>query len=102
MSKIMNHLLDEAEQNYDGDFERMEKEKELETLRAQAEEHEERIRELEVELGKREPVEKFDFLKDFPRHRHPNNIPNIPKRYEIDEDLAYEEWIDAKIERGEY
>lgn len=96
MSKIMNHLLDEAEQNYDGDFERMEKEKELETLRAQAEEHEERIRELEVELGKKEPVEKFDFLAGFPKPKR------IPKKYLADPDRAYEEWVDAKVERGEY
>ena len=99
MSKIMNHLLQEAEENYDGDFERSQKEKELEELRSKTEQNEERIRELEVELGKKEPVEKFDFLRDFPK---PKYTPNIPKRYEIDEDLAYEEWVDAKVERGEF
>lgn len=95
----MNHLLDESEQNYDGDFERSQKEKELEELKNKVECNEERIRELELELGKREPVEKFDFLKDFPRHRQPKNVS---KRYEIDEDLAYEEWRDARVERGEF
>lgn len=99
MSKIMNHLLDESEQNYDGDFERSQKEKELEDLRSKTEQNEERIRELEVELGKKEPVEKFDFLAGFPKHRQPKNVS---KRYEIDEDLAYEEWRDARVERGEF
>ena len=96
MSKIMNHLLDESEQNYDGDFERSQKEKELEELKNKVEYNEERIRELEVELGKKEPVEKFDFLKDFPKPKH------IPKKYLNDPDRAYEEWVDAKVERGEY
>ena len=96
MSKIMNHLLDESEQNYDGDFERSQKEKELEELKNKVECNEERIRELEVELGKKEPVEKIDFLAGFPKPKH------IPKRYEIDEDLAYEEWRDARVERGEF
>ena len=92
----MNRLLDEAEQNYDGDFERMEKEKELEDLRSKTEQNEERIRELEVELGKREPVEKFDFLAGFPKAK------SIPKKYQVDPDRAYEEWVDAKVERGEF
>lgn len=85
----MNHLLEEAEQKYDGDFERMEKEKELEDLK-------DRIRELEEELGKRKPVEKIDFLASFPKPKY------IPKKYLNDPDRAYEEWIDAKVERGEF
>lgn len=85
----MNRLLEEAEQEYDGDFERMEKEKELEDLK-------DRIRELEEELGKREPVEKIDFLASFPKPKR------IPKKYLADPDRAYEEWADAKVEKGEF
>lgn len=50
-----------------------------------------------MELGEREPVEKFDFLKAFPQTKK-----NIPQKYIDDPDRAYEEWIDAKVERGEY
>lgn len=101
MSKIMDYLLEEAEQKFDGDFEaaqeHWEKEKELAHLKWENEQNEKRIRELEVELGEKEPVEKFDFLASFPQTKE-----NIPQKYIDDPDRAYEEWIDAKVERGEY
>lgn len=101
MSKIMDYLLEEAEEKFDGDFEKaqehFEKERHLAELEWEKEYIERNIAKLEVELGKKQSTPKIDFLSGFPK-----TSQKIPQKYIDDPDRAYEEWVDARVERGEF
>lgn len=68
MSKIMNYLLEEAEQKFDGDFEEAQayhyNEQMLAHMEWEKECLEKRIYDLEVKLGKREKIPTINFINN--------------------------------------